>query len=62
MNVGVNATFDMNVVRTLNRPLIHTKLLEAGHAPRIGRSPSMLLVDDKVQGGVQVQVQVKVNV
>jgi len=27
----------------------------------IGRAVWMLLVDDNVQGGVQVQVQVKVN-
>jgi hypothetical protein len=36
--------------------------VEAEHADDIDQSASMLLADDKVQGGVQVQVQVKVNV
>jgi hypothetical protein len=50
------------LVRELYGPLIHAELLKAEHADGIGRSASLLLVDDKVQGGVQVQVQVKVKV
>jgi len=51
-----------NARNSIDRALIDAKLLEAEHAPPSPDALRCCLVNVNVQGGVDVQVQVNVNV